>query len=176
MGIQRHGPRFQQRPSYLVGRNCSGEECIAAGLAAGDLAHGLGLRVGLHIFCERQLGHLILAEAVDIAAVEAGGRGGGHDHFGHTVLPAALNHIQGALVVDASVQLLRVKGPHGGRDVKHAVHALARRCDCLCVAQIAHNVFNVGMIPRLGRPVKREKRGCMFSTGEKTISPRRSGG
>lgn len=140
-------------------RNCCSEESVAAGLATGNFAHGLGLRVGLHIFLERQLWHLILAEAVDIAAVEAGGRGGGHDHFGHAVLPAALNHIQGALVVDASVQLLRVKGPHGGCDVKHAVHALARRCHCLRVAQVAHNVFNVRVIPRQGRPVSKETRG-----------------
>ena len=134
-----------------MGRDGARHELVAAGVGERLLAHRLGLGVRLKVARLRQGGQLRLGEAVDVRAVEARRRGRRHDNLAHAGIAARLDHHQRALVVHLEVEVARVERAHRRSIVPHAVRASDERRDGLRIANVADEVLDARVAPRIWR-------------------------
>ena len=99
----------------------------------------------------RQWRHLVLAQPVHVRAVEAGRRRGRHHDLGHAGGAARFDHVQRTLVVHLEVERPRMERADCRRVVPHAVGAGDQARDSGLVADVAHDVLDARVAPRVGR-------------------------
>lgn len=63
------------------------------------------------------------------------------------MVPACIDDIQGASVVDLEVQLLRMERAHCRRDMPNTVSALADAEDGVLVTDVTDDILHCGVIP-----------------------------